>query len=31
VAACALVGGAALWTLNAQGFRDIPGIDLFEA
>ena len=31
VAACALAGGAALWTLNAQDFRDIPGLDLFEA
>ncbi len=31
VAACALVSGAALWTLNAQDFRDIPGLDLFEA
>lgn len=31
VAACALVSGAALWTLNAQDFRDIPGLDLLEA
>jgi predicted nucleic acid-binding protein len=31
VAACALAGGASLWTLNAQDFRDIPGLDLFEA
>lgn len=31
VAACALVSGAALWTLNAQDFRDIPGLDLFDA
>ena len=31
VAACALAGGAALWTLNAHDFRDIPGLDLFEA
>jgi predicted nucleic acid-binding protein len=31
VAACALAGGAALWTLNAEDFRDIPGLDLFEA
>lgn len=30
VAACALAGGAALWTLNAQDFRDIPGLGLFE-
>lgn len=31
VAACALTGGAALWTLNADDFRDIPGLGLFEA
>jgi len=30
VAACAIVGGAALWTLNAADFRDIPGLDLFQ-
>jgi predicted nucleic acid-binding protein len=30
VAACALTGGAALWTLNTQDFRDIPGLTLFE-
>lgn len=30
VAACALAGGAALWTLNAQDLRDIPGLGLFE-
>ena len=31
VAACALASGAALWTLNARDFRDIPDLDLFEA
>jgi len=31
VAACALASGAALWTLNAHDFRDIPGLALFEA
>jgi predicted nucleic acid-binding protein len=31
VAACALVKGAALWTLNTEDFRDIPGLNLFEA
>ena len=31
VAACALASGAALWTLNPHDFRDIPGLDLFEA
>jgi predicted nucleic acid-binding protein len=31
VAACALTYGAALWTLNADDFRDIPGLGLFEA
>lgn len=30
VAACAMTQGAALWTLNAQDFRDIPGLNLFE-
>ena len=30
VAACARTGGAALWTLNAQDFRDIPGLALFQ-
>jgi predicted nucleic acid-binding protein len=28
VAACALVQGAALWTLNPQDFRDVPGLRL---
>ena len=31
VAACALASGAALWTLNTHYYRDIPGLDLFEA
>ncbi len=31
VAACALASGAALWTLNAQDFRDVPGLALFES
>ena len=31
VAACALGSGAALWTLNPEDFRDIPGLGLFEA
>ncbi|PWU24749.1 MAG: hypothetical protein C5B48_04795 [Candidatus Rokuibacteriota bacterium] len=30
VAACALASGARLWTLNADDFRDIPGLELFE-
>jgi len=28
IAACALAQGAALWTLNPQDFRDIPGLEL---
>jgi predicted nucleic acid-binding protein len=28
VAACALVHNAAMWTLNAGDFRDIPGLRL---
>jgi predicted nucleic acid-binding protein len=28
IAACALVLGARLWTLNPRGFRDIPGLEL---
>jgi predicted nucleic acid-binding protein len=28
VAACALVNGAALWTLNARDFSDIPGLEV---
>jgi predicted nucleic acid-binding protein len=30
VAACALTSGAALWTLNARDFRDVPGLALLE-
>ena len=30
VAACALTTGATRWTLNADDFRDIPGLDLFH-
>jgi hypothetical protein len=29
VAACALASGAALWTLNARDFRDIPNLALY--
>jgi len=28
IAAVAIVNGAALWTLNARGFSDIPGLEL---
>lgn len=28
VAACALVHGAALWTLNPEDFEDVPGLTL---
>ena len=28
VAACAIVGGAAIWTLNPGDFRDIPDLRL---
>jgi predicted nucleic acid-binding protein len=30
IAACAIVQGAALWTLNPPDFRDIPGLTLAE-
>ena len=30
IAACAIQQGAPLWTLNADDFRDIPGLDLFR-
>jgi predicted nucleic acid-binding protein len=29
IAACALVHAAEFWTLNAQDFRDIPGLTIF--
>ena len=28
VAACALIGGASLWTLNPDDFSDVPGLKL---
>jgi predicted nucleic acid-binding protein len=31
VAACALGQGAALWTLNPDDFRDVPGLVLYGA
>jgi predicted nucleic acid-binding protein len=30
IAACAIEHGAALWTVNARDFRDIPGLQLYE-
>jgi predicted nucleic acid-binding protein len=30
IAACAITWGAALWTLDPDDFRDIPGLPLFE-
>jgi predicted nucleic acid-binding protein len=31
IAACAIEHGAHLWTLNPADFRDLPGVELFEA
>lgn len=31
IAACAIEHGAHLWTLNPAHFRDLPGVELFEA
>lgn len=31
IAACALTQGARLWTLNARDFKDVPGVELYEA
>ena len=31
IAACALVHGARLWTLNPDDFRDIPGLEIYVA
>ena len=31
IAACAMVRGAQLWTLNAADFRDLPGLLLYPA
>jgi predicted nucleic acid-binding protein len=31
IAACAIVQGAAVWTLNPDDFRDIPGLELAVA
>jgi predicted nucleic acid-binding protein len=30
VAACAMIHEAAIWTLDAEGFRDIPGLALYR-
>lgn len=31
IAACALIVGARLWTLNPRDFRDLPGLELYPA
>ena len=30
IAACAIVHGASLWTLNPQDFADMPGLTLYD-
>lgn len=30
IAACALVQGAALWTLNKRDFADVPGLEIVQ-
>ena len=30
IAACAIANGAALWTLNARDFADVPGLRLID-
>lgn len=30
IAACAVVQGARLWTLNPDDFRDLPGVELYS-
>jgi predicted nucleic acid-binding protein len=31
IAACAIVSGAALWTLNTDDFDDVPQLSLYES
>jgi predicted nucleic acid-binding protein len=31
IAACAIEHGARLWTLNPADFRDLPGLELYDA